>query len=160
SLPGVNMRSDRRSYRPSGRHVPATIQAEPRSRARGCADRSECCGEQSRIVDTKPQALPDEGNLFFRLNLPFSSETGSHGQILAFGYRARIHSTNCSGAAIVEWRPCRTSAQSVNSLDCLISERGVSGSSRLVNSRSTTADFEFFGSSRGSDLTVASPTTP
>jgi hypothetical protein len=62
-------------------------------------------------------------------------------QILTPGYRAAIHCTNFSGAAMVESRPCRTSAQSSNLPDCLISASVVGGSRRAVNSNSTTADF-------------------
>ena len=41
-----------------------------------------------------------------------------------------------------------------------ISVRLTGGSMRPAYSRSTTADFGFLGSSRGSERTVASPTTP
>ena len=79
--------------------------------------------------------------------------------IPAFGYRARIHSTNFAGASIVESRDCRTKAQSSNLPDCLTSASDVGGSSRPPYARSTTADFGFFGSSRPSDSTLAIPTT-
>jgi len=83
----------------------------------------------------------------------------SSNQILTPGYRAAIHFTNFSGAAMVESRPCRTNAQSSNLPDCLISASVVGCSRRLVNSSSTIADFLFFGSGRGSPRTVARPTT-
>lgn len=51
-------------------------------------------------------------------------------------------------AGIVESRPWRTSAQSLNFWDCLISVSVVGGSKRSANSRSTTADLGFFGSGR------------
>ncbi|HMC57596.1 MAG TPA: hypothetical protein VKJ01_00255, partial [Candidatus Solibacter sp.] len=81
------------------------------------------------------------------------------GYSFPFGYRPRIHVTNFSGAAMVERRDCRTSAQSSNSLDCFTSASVVGGSIRPPNSRSTTADLGFFGSARGSDATFAQPTT-
>ena len=79
--------------------------------------------------------------------------------IPAFAYRPRIHSTNLAGASMVERRDCRTSAQSSNLPDCLISASVVGGSSRSPYARSTTADFGFFGSSRPSESTLAIPTT-
>src|ERR1041385_6656545 len=80
-------------------------------------------------------------------------------QILDLGARSRAHSTNFYGTAMVERRPCRTSAQSSNFFDCLISASVRGGSTRPANSSSTTADFGFFGSGRGSDTTFATPTT-
>ena len=60
---------------------------------------------------------------------------------------------------MVDKRPCLF-AQSPNFLDCLISVSVVAGSKRPANSKSATADFGFFGSTRPADRTVAIPTTP
>jgi hypothetical protein len=75
-----------------------------------------------------------------------------------FGYRFRIHSTKLSGAAIVERRLWRTSDQSLNLPDSLISLRVTGGSSLLRNYSSTTVSFGFFASGRGSETTWARPT--
>ncbi len=67
------------------------------------------------------------------------------------GISPRSQDTNFSGTSIVERRPWRTSAQSSNIFDCLISA-SVTGESRCsTNSRSTT-DFGF--SDRGVPATV------
>lgn len=52
----------------------------------------------------------------------------------------------------------RREVSSSNCFDCLISTRVTGGLSRRANSRSTTANFGFFGSSRGSDPTSATLT--
>src|SRR3954469_21722673 len=64
-------------------------------------------------------------------------------QILAFGRRLRIHSTNFAGASIVERRLCRTRAHSSNLPDCLISASVTGSSNFSVKARSTTADLGF-----------------
>jgi len=60
---------------------------------------------------------------------------------------------------MVDKRPCRTSAQSSNFFDSLISLRVTGGSMRHKNSRSTTADLGLRGSATGWERTVAMPTT-
>ena len=61
---------------------------------------------------------------------------------------------------MVDRRPCRTKAHSANLPLCLISASVVGGSKCPRKARSTSADLGFFGSVRGSDSTVASPTMP
>ena len=60
---------------------------------------------------------------------------------------------------MVERRPCRTSAQSPNFPLSLISFKVTGGSIRPAYSRSTTADLALRGSGRGSERTIANPTT-
>src|SRR5262249_10789975 len=79
--------------------------------------------------------------------------------IPALGRNFRIHLTNASGAAIVDSRPCRISAQSSNWWDCLISVSVTGGSMRPVKEKSTTVSLGSFGSGRAFEVTSANPTT-
>src|SRR5262245_21421739 len=79
--------------------------------------------------------------------------------ILAFGNFCHIHAMNLPVAAMLDYRPSFTNAQSANSLDYLTSCKVTGGSMRPRYSTSTTADFGFFGSSRDSDFTAIKPTT-
>ena len=64
----ADMYSNRPRNGTSGGRLPEAIQTEPWGRGCGRVDWRKRGGEQSRTVDAKPQALPDEGGLLLRLS--------------------------------------------------------------------------------------------